>query len=235
MPRRSPPRWYDHLLHVLGILLIGGAFCYWLAKYLTAPLAKLRIATHELARGNLAARVGPSTGKRRDELISLGSDFDLMAEQIESLVEAQRRLLGDISHELRSPLARLNIALELARQRAGLEATSALERIQHEAENLNEMIGQLLALTRLETGAGEFRRNRFDLAKLDWSATLQRTRISRRAAATDQRKLILPRAAQSPATKGYFAPPSKTSSATPFNTQRKELRLKSTSSLALKS
>jgi two-component system sensor histidine kinase CpxA len=89
-----------------------------------------------------------------------------MAEQIELLLKAQRRLLGDISHELRSPLARLNVALELARQRAGSEATSALERIQHEAENLNEMIGQLLALTRLETGTREIRKNRFDLAKL---------------------------------------------------------------------
>jgi two-component system sensor histidine kinase CpxA len=146
--------------------LIAGAFCYWLAKYLTSPVAKLRRATHELASGNLAARVGPSMGKRRDELASLGADFDLMAEQIESLLKAQRRLLGDISHELRSPLARLIVALELARQRAGTEAMGALERIQHEAENLNEMIGQLLALTRLETGAQEIRTKRLDLANL---------------------------------------------------------------------
>lgn len=157
---------HQHLLHLVAMSLIGGAFCYWLAKYLTAPVAKLRRATYELASGNLATRVGPSLGKRRDELASLGSDFDLMAEQIESLLKAQRRLLGDISHELRSPLARLNVALELARQRAGSEATSALERIQHEAENLNELIGQLLALTRLETGAREISKNRFDLAKL---------------------------------------------------------------------
>ena len=157
---------YDHLLHIVAMSLIGGAFCYWLARYLTAPVTTLRRAANELASGNLAARVGPSLGKRRDELASLGSDFDLMAEQIESLLKSQRRLLGDISHELRSPLARLNVALELARQRAGSEATSALERIQHEAENLNEMIGQLLALTRLETGAREISKNRFDLAKL---------------------------------------------------------------------
>jgi len=157
---------YDHLLHLVAMSLIGGAFCYWLARYLTAPLTTLRRAANELASGNFAARVGPSLGKRRDELASLGSDFDLMAEQIESLLKAQRRLLGDISHELRSPLARLNVALELARQRAGSEATSALERIQHEAENLNEMIGQLLALTRLETGAREISKNHFDLAKL---------------------------------------------------------------------
>ena len=165
-PRLPPPRWYDHGLHLLIIILIGATFCYWLAKYLTSPVAKLRAATQELAGGNLAVRVTPALGKRRDELASLGADFDLMAEQIESLLKSQRRLLGDISHELRSPLARLNVALELARQRAGPEATSALERIQREAENLNEMIGQVLALTRVETGAGEFSKNEFDLARL---------------------------------------------------------------------
>ncbi len=89
-----------------------------------------------------------------------------MAEKIQTLVDSQRRLLGDISHELRSPLARLNVALELARQRSGAEATSALERIQREAELLNEMIGQLLALTRLESGAEEIRKTEFDLQSL---------------------------------------------------------------------
>lgn len=166
LPRRQPPPLSTHLLHLLPLALIGGAFCYWLARYLTAPLTKLRVATNELARGNLAARVGPPNGNRRDELVSLGADFDLMAEQIESLVEAQRRLLGDISHELRSPLARLNVALELARQRSGAEATSALARIQREAENLNEMIGELLTLTRLETGAQEVRTADVDLTAL---------------------------------------------------------------------
>jgi two-component system sensor histidine kinase CpxA len=75
-------------------------------------------------------------------------------------------LLGDISHELRSPLARLNVALELARQRSGSEATSALERIQREAEILNEMIGQLLTLTRLESGAAEIKKVEVDLESL---------------------------------------------------------------------
>jgi two-component system sensor histidine kinase CpxA len=110
--------------------------------------------------------VGPTLGRRRDELASLAADFDVMAEKIQSLVDSQRRLLGDISHELRSPLARLNVALELARQRSGAEATSALERIQREAEILNEMIGQLLALTRLESGTDEILKTQFDLASL---------------------------------------------------------------------
>jgi len=157
---------YSHIMHMAAMFLIGATFCYGLAKYLTAPVTKLRKATNELASGNLGARVGPSLGRRRDELASLGSDFDRMAEQIEALLKAQRRLLGDISHELRSPLSRLNVALELARQRSGSEAMSALARIQHEAENLNEMIGQLLALTRLETGDQEISKKSFDLGRL---------------------------------------------------------------------
>ena len=166
MPARTPPSIFHPLLHLLAIVLIGGLFCYWLARYLTSPVAKLRAATRELASGNLSARVLPTLGKRRDELASLAADFDEMAEKIQTLVDSQRRLLGDISHELRSPLARLNVALELARQRSGAEATSALERIQLEAENLNEMIGQLLALTRLESGAEQVRKAEFDLALL---------------------------------------------------------------------
>jgi two-component system sensor histidine kinase CpxA len=164
--RRSGIPFPNQLLHVLGVALIGAAFCYWLARYLTSPVGKLRSATQEFARGNLGVRVGPQLGNRRDELTSLGADFDLMAEQIETLIKSQRRLLGDISHELRSPLTRLNVALELARQRAGADATTALERIQREAENLNEMIGQLLALTRLETGTVSDEKTEVDLVDL---------------------------------------------------------------------
>ncbi|HKP46957.1 MAG TPA: ATP-binding protein, partial [Pyrinomonadaceae bacterium] len=165
MEMRNPPL-RDHALHLLAILAVSGLFCYWLARYLTSPITRLRAATYELARGNLSARVGPSLGSRRDELVSLAADFDQMAEKIESLVNSQRRLLGDISHELRSPLARMNVALELAKQRSGGEAQVALQRIEREAETLNEMIGQLLALTRLESHAENIETSQFDLARL---------------------------------------------------------------------
>jgi two-component system, OmpR family, sensor histidine kinase CpxA len=161
----EPFRIHYHLIH-LFMILVSAAFCFWLARYLTAPVTKLRRATNDLANGKLGARVGPSLGKRRDELASLAADFDRMAERIESLLDAQRRLLGDISHELRSPLARLNVALELARERSGPEATTALERIHQEAETLNALIGQVLALTRLETGSRQVNATNFDLTKL---------------------------------------------------------------------
>jgi len=154
------------LFRLLVILVIGGIFCFWLARYLTTPLLKLRTTTNELAEGNLGARVAHKLTKRRDEIGQLGRDFNGMAERLESMVKAQQRLLGDISHELRSPLARLGVALGLARQRSGTDANGALDRIERESDNLNEMISQLLTLTRLESGTDGRKRSEVDLAQL---------------------------------------------------------------------
>jgi signal transduction histidine kinase len=154
------------LLRWLAVFLTAGVVCYGLARYLTAPVAKLRAATRRLAAGDLAVRVSPSLGNRRDELAELGRDFDRMAERLDALLASQRRLLGDISHELRSPLARLSVALELARQRAGASAKAELDRIEREAEQLNLLIGQLLTLTRLESGVEGKERTLVELAPL---------------------------------------------------------------------
>lgn len=153
-------------LRLLAVLLTGGLFCYWMAWYIITPLIKLRTTTNELAEGNLGARVATKLTKRRDEVGELGRDFNLMAERLEAMVKVQQRLLGDISHELRSPLARLGVALGLARQRSGKEATTALDRIERESDNLNEMIRQLLALTRLESGTDGRRKTEVDLTAL---------------------------------------------------------------------
>src|SRR5205807_6665398 len=124
-----------------------------LATYLTSPVKKLQSAVQSFAEGNLDARVSPALGNRKDELADLGREFDHMAERIEALIYSQQRLLGDISHELRSPLARLSVALELARKNSTERAAPALDRIEQEGERLNKLVGQLLALTRLESGA----------------------------------------------------------------------------------
>jgi two-component system sensor histidine kinase CpxA len=153
-------------VRLLVILVIGGIFCFWLSRYLTTPFLKLRTTTNELAEGNLGARVADKLTKRRDEVGQLGRDFNVMAERLESMVKAQQRLLGDISHELRSPLARLGVALGLARQRSGADANGALDRIERESDNLNEMISQLLTLTRLESGTDGRKRTAVDLAAL---------------------------------------------------------------------
>ena len=105
-------------LRLAGLLLTALLVCYALARYLSSPIGKIRQATQQLAEGNLTTRVADRIGRRHDELAKLARDFDLMAERIESLVTSQQRLLRDISHELRSPLARMNVALGIGKQKA---------------------------------------------------------------------------------------------------------------------
>ncbi len=137
---------------IIGVIT-SGLVCYLLSWFLTKPIVRLRAATRQLAAGDLTARTGvPASRGGRDEVTSLMRDFDAMAERLETLVKAQSRLLNDISHELRSPLARLNVALGLARQRTGTESADMLDRIELEASRLNELIGRILTLARLEDG-----------------------------------------------------------------------------------
>ena len=136
---------------IIGVLS-SGLVCYLLSWYLTKPIVQLRTAARQIAAGDLTARAGAPAVSRRDEVAGLLRDFDAMAERLETLLKAQSRLLNDISHELRSPLARLNVALGLARQRTGVESTDMLDRIELEAARLNELIGRILTLARLEDG-----------------------------------------------------------------------------------
>ncbi len=151
-PEEHPLFGRVHAIIILIAIISSGLVCYILARYLTSPIVQLRGATQKLASGDLTARAGTPGSRRHDEMAELMRDFDRMAERLESLVNAQSRLLTDISHELRSPLARLNVALELARQRSGTEATSALDRIDRESNRLNELIQKLLTIARLEAG-----------------------------------------------------------------------------------
>lgn len=153
-----------------GGILIGiissGLVCYFLARSLTSPLVRLRTATQKLSSGDLSARAGVEGSRRKDEIAQLVRDFDTMAERLEKLVNAQSRLLNDISHELRSPLARMNVALALARQRAGPEAQSMLDRIDAESDRLNELIERLLIIARLEAAPEGVRKEPVRLTEL---------------------------------------------------------------------
>ncbi len=125
---------------------------FLLTRHIANPIAKLRKATREIAAGNFSFRVGEMLGRRQDAIAQLGLDFDQMATQIQTLIKDRQRLFRDISHELRSPLARLSISLEISRQKASDEVTSNLDRIGLEAERINNLIGEILLLSRLETG-----------------------------------------------------------------------------------
>jgi two-component system sensor histidine kinase CpxA len=149
-PKAFFPFRYGPELHILILLLVGGAVCFVLAKSFSAPLGRLRNISRQIAGGDLAARVGASLGKPGNEIGDLARDFDHMAERMEGLIKGQKRLLLDISHELRSPLTRLNLALELTKNHFQTREDSNLGRIERESERLNQLIGQLLTLTRSE-------------------------------------------------------------------------------------
>lgn len=153
-------------LRYAGLLFTAFLLCWVLARYLSSPIGKLRNATQRIAAGDLSARVAGEVGNRRDEISALAKDFDVMAERIESLLLSQKRLSRDISHELRSPLSRLNVALEIAKKKAGPETNPLLDRIENESLKLNEMISRLLTLSRLETGTRDFDRRELNLRSL---------------------------------------------------------------------
>jgi two-component system sensor histidine kinase CpxA len=119
-----------------------------------------------LAEGDLQTRVADQLGRRNDELGKLARDFDDMAERIESLVRSQQRLSRDVSHELRSPLARMNVALGIAKQKASPDVAAQLERIESEADRLNQMIGRILTLSKLESGADDYEKGSVDIGDL---------------------------------------------------------------------
>src|SRR5215470_5326150 len=119
-------------------LFVSGFVCYLLTLYLTTPILRLREAATQLAAGNLRSRATGKLERRRDDLGALVRDFNVMAERIEDLISRQRQLIYDISHELRSPLARLNVALDLGRQKKGDDP--AFDRMELDIQRLNEMI-----------------------------------------------------------------------------------------------
>ena len=150
-------------LHWGVALLVSGFVCYLLTRYLTAPILQLRTASRQLAAGNLNMRAGGSQ-KRNDELGELVRDFNSMADRVESLVSSQRQLISDVSHELRSPLARLIVAMDLARERKGNDP--AFERMEKDFERLNEMIGRLLTVARLDAASASVQMTILNLSVL---------------------------------------------------------------------
>jgi len=153
-----PPRRWS-LLHFAFpqlpvAIAVGGLTTFVLVLLFTRPIVRMRKAARALANGDLTARVqqSPSAAAQSnsDEFQGLVYDFNHMAERLESLVDAQKLLLRDVSHELRSPLARLSVALELAHDDTNPELTEHLTRIEREADKLNQLIGQLLTLSSLE-------------------------------------------------------------------------------------
>lgn len=156
---------FDTPWQVIIVDFFGGlGFSAILAWYLTSPIQRIRLGFDRLAKGDFSTRLGPSIGRRRDEIADLARHFDAMAKHLQELVNARDRLLADVSHELRSPLARLQLAIGLARQDPSKVEVS-LERISREAARLDEMVGELLTLAKLESGV-RHSEDYFDLAEV---------------------------------------------------------------------
>ncbi len=137
-------------LNIGVAMILSALFAALLAWYVAAPLARIRASTRRFAEGDLEARVGHLRFGRSAEAVALAAEFDSMAERIRNLVNSHRRLVRDVSHELRSPLARQRVALELARDGDPAQVTASLDRIEREADRLESMLAQSLELSRLE-------------------------------------------------------------------------------------
>jgi len=160
IPRAHVGSWFlmpEHWFVLVASMLLSWALAY----HFTRPVRDLQKAVDRFGQGDLSARVGST---RRDEMGQLSRAFDRMAERIQTLLTAERRLLLDISHELRSPLARLGVAVELAR--SGDDLNTSLNRIQKESDRLNALVGQLLQVTRAEGDPNSLRRESIRLDTL---------------------------------------------------------------------
>jgi two-component system sensor histidine kinase CpxA len=153
------------LVASFATLVVSTVVCFLLARYLSDPIGHLRAATRSIADGDLSVRVASLLGRRRDELALLAVDFDAMAERLRGLLDSQQQLLRDVSHELRSPLARLQIALGLAR-RPGANLEQEFDRIEQETQRLDELIGEILSLSRLDDPSRELVAESVDLEEL---------------------------------------------------------------------
>ncbi len=151
---RPPPHSHGPRLPIVPMfsaLIVSLLSALVLAWYFAKPIRQLRRAFDAAAAGDLGVRIGGGMGGRRDELADLGRDFDHMTERLGHLVEGQKRLLHDVSHEMRSPLARLQAAIGLARQQPE-HFDETLARIEREGERLDALIDELLTLSRLQAG-----------------------------------------------------------------------------------
>ena len=171
-PIRATPRLFGELEQpgvplatLLLALVVSAAICFLLARYLVAPVDRLRHAMRRMAAGDLDVRVSQSMRGRQDDLGLLAKDLDSMAERVRNLLESKQQLLRDVSHELRSPLARLQLALSLARRQDN-PVERHLARIECEADRLEQLIARTLKLARLERPAGGVERTTVDISEL---------------------------------------------------------------------
>jgi len=160
-PQQRPPLFVAVAIGIIASL----AFAAALAWYFAQPIRALDWALRSATQGKLDVRVRPLIGERRDEIADLGRQFDQMVQQVQAMIASQRRLFHDVSHELRSPLARMEAAVGLARQ-SPERIEASLERIERESRRLDALVGEVLTLARLDSGVDDEAPQPTDLAAL---------------------------------------------------------------------
>ena len=132
-------------------ILISGLICFMLARYFTKPLTNLRRSTQKLTQGEFDTTNLRQLRNRNDEFGALAVDFDFMAKRLSNLLGTQRQLLRDISHELNSPLARIRVAVELARNKNKASNMKEFDRVEKDIERLELLIRELLTFVKIES------------------------------------------------------------------------------------
>jgi signal transduction histidine kinase len=148
------------------VLLMVTLFCFWLTHHIVAPIQGIQSAARKVAAGDLSVRAPVEISERHDELAALAADFDVMVERMGAFVRSQKDLLSTVSHELRSPLTRLIMSLALLRKQSPLDSEELLQRMERDVERVDTLMGQLLTLSRLETGLSSEGKDNVDLSQL---------------------------------------------------------------------
>ena len=150
----------------ISLILLVSLLCLGLAYHIASPIHSIQSTARRVAEGDLKARVPSSVSRRYDELAALAKDFDSMVIRLDSLIQTQKNLLNSVSHELRSPLARINLSLALLRNRFSADSDDLFQRLDRDVVKIDLLMGQLLTLSRLESGFSSAEKGDVDFAQL---------------------------------------------------------------------
>jgi two-component system sensor histidine kinase CpxA len=158
--------WGEGLPFSISLVLLVTLLCLGLAYHIASPIHSIQSTARRVAQGDIKARVPSSVSRRYDELAALAKDFDSMVNRLDSLIQTQKKLLNSVSHELRSPLARINLSLALLKSRFSADSDDLFQRLDRDVERIDLLMGQLLTLSRLEAGFSSAEREDVDFAQL---------------------------------------------------------------------
>jgi two-component system sensor histidine kinase CpxA len=158
--------WGGGFVFSISLMLLVTLLCLGLAYHIASPIHSIQSTARRVAQGDLKARVPTSVSRRFDELAALAKDFDSMVSRLDSLIQTQKKLLNSVSHELRSPLARINISLALLRNRSSADSDDLFQRLDRDVVRIDLLMGQLLTLSRLESGFSSGERENLNFAQL---------------------------------------------------------------------